>query len=127
MIKRQVRRLYSVTNNLQADLPLPLLDDRRLREIVCAYGGVYMLPVLNDIRNQKCYRKLQTAHRYLVANLSQYYDRSTLWDPENGKYENKTRYIYGRLGVKTLETMRCNQRLNYAKRFQNFRQSLHRN
>ena len=70
-----------------SDLPLHLLDDNRLRYIACAYGNVYMLPILKNVKNQQCLRKFKSAHRYLVANITQFLQRSELWDPEQSKFE----------------------------------------
>ena len=58
-LRRQASRLYSIANNIAADLPLHLLDDSRLRKLASAYGNVYMLPLLQDSTAQSL-QKLKT-------------------------------------------------------------------
>ena len=82
-----------------------------------AYGGIYMLPVLTS-STQAVFKELKTAHRYLVAELTQYYQRSPEhWDPQNGKYERGNRYMYGRLKIRAVDTMLCNQIFRFQRRF----------
>ena len=120
MIRRQACRLYALTNNIKAEIPLDLLEDEMLRKLTYAYGGVYMLPVLNS-STQAVLKELKTAHRYLVAELTQYYQRSPEhWDPQNGKYERGNRYMYGRLQVRTVDSMISNQLYRFQTRFHSY-------
>ena len=117
MIRRQACRLYALTNNIKTEIPLDLLEDDMLRKMTYAYGGVYMLPVLNS-STQAVLKELKTAHRYLVAELTQYYQRSPEhWDPQNGKYERSNRYMYGRLQIRTIDNMMSNQIYRFQDRF----------
>lgn len=123
-ILRQARRLYAITNNILADLPLHLLDNSRLRKIATAYSNVYLLPVLSD-STHKSWQKLKTAHRYFVANVTQFYKRAkSYWNPDLGIYNAKNRYIYGRLRVPTLDTMVFNQKFRFSQRFSKYISSI---
>ena len=117
MIRRQACRLYALTNNIKTEIPLDLLEDDMLRKMTYAYGGIYMLPVLTS-STQAVFKELKTAHRYLVAELTQYYQRSPEhWDPLNGKYERGNRYMYGRLKIRAVDTMLSNQIFRFQRRF----------
>ena len=119
-IERQSRRLYALANNISSALPLNLLGDNRLKSLASAYGGIYMLPVFTSY-TKKIFSKLSTAHRYFVAKITQFYNRDPdHWDPDNNVYEAKNRHIYGRLRIKTFDTMCSNQRINFMNRYDSF-------
>ena len=123
-IERQSSRLYALANNISSALPLNLLDDRRLKSLASAYGNIYMLPIFTNY-TKKILGKLTTAHRYFVAKITQFYERDPIhWDPDNGVYESKNRHIYGRLRVKTFDTMFSNQKLNFNIRYDSFLKSV---
>jgi len=117
MIRRQAQRLYALTNNFQRELPLHLLNKERLRAIVCSYGGIYMLPVIQNPSSQAILKKLKKAHRFFVANISQFYSRSPHWDPDNKIFEAYDRYIYGEIRSKTFATMLHNQKMQFGIRY----------
>ena len=124
MLRRQAKRLFAVTNNILADLPLYLLCDSRLRKITTAYSNVYMLPVLRD-SSHLAWKKLKSAHRYLVANLTQFYKRCpTHWNKTLKIFNPKNRYIYGRLRIPTLDTMLYNQSIRFSARYAKFTTSI---
>ena len=125
-LRRQASRLYAIANNLAADLPLYLLDDSRLRKLACAYGNVYMLPLLTDSTAQS-YQKLKTAHRYFITTITQYKKRETEnWDTIKNIPRPENRFIYGRLRIPTLETMKHNQALGFSQRFNSYVSTLRR-
>ena len=103
-IEHQARRLYAITNGIKRSIPLRLLDDGRLRKIICAYGGIYMLGAL-DVYITSCWQKLKNAHRYLAEVVSQYRERSPHYDPGNGLWVRRDTYIYGRLELQKLEQL----------------------
>jgi len=111
---------------LAADLPLDLLDDSRLRKLACAYGNVYLLPILTD-STAESYQKLKTAHRYFTTLVTQYRHRETEnWDLAKNIPRPENRFIYGRLRIPTLETMRSNQTIGLQKRFSDFKEIVRR-
>ena len=125
MIRKQCRRLYCLSNNLQRSLPLHLLSNSRLKKIVCAYGNIYMLPILDNPSTLKLSSKLKTAHRDFVMYLTLFKERNPdLWDPDKGLFNNKSRYVYGRLSINSFDTMVNNQQFSFNKRFLGFLSSI---
>ena len=123
-IERQARRLYALANNIDSALPLNLLDDKRLKDIACAYGNIYMLPVFTKY-TKAILSKLSTAHRYFIMKITQFKNRDPEhWDPDNRIYEARNRFIYGRLKIKTFDTMLINQQVKFAKRYDSFLESI---
>jgi hypothetical protein len=125
MINKQCRRLYCISNNLQRSLPLHLLSNSRLKKLVCAYGNIYMLPLLNNTSTLKIQAKLKKAHRDFVMYVTLFKERNPdLWDPNRGLFNDKSRFVYGNLSIKSFDTMVCNQKLNFNERFLGFVSSL---
>ena len=121
MINRQCRRLYCISNNLQRSLPLHLLSNKRLKKIACAYGNIYMLPILDNPSTMKIQSKLKTAHRDFVMYMTLFKERNPdFWDPDRGLFMNNSRYVYGNLNIKSFDTMVSNQRLKFCARFEEF-------
>ena len=116
MILRQAQRLYAIGNNLKRSLPLELVEDHMLRQIACAYGGVYLLPVLHN-STKVVFQRLRAAHRHFVMLITQYKERSPNWDVTNRNFEASNRSVYGRLNVKTLDNMRLDQTDKFVHRF----------
>ena len=134
-IKRQSTRINALTNNLKNSLPLNLLDDTMLRKLTLAYSNIYLLPLLRHC-TKATFQQIRKSHRYMVAELTQYYQRSKLsygkrtyldlngetqtfphWDPDNGKYERGNRYMYGRIRIPTVNTMMMNQAQSFETRY----------
>ena len=90
-----------MTNGIKRSIPLRLLDDGRLRKIICAYGGIYMLGALDSYITSS-WQKLKNAHRYLAEVISQYRERSPMYDPAGGLWVRRDTYIYGRLNLEKL-------------------------
>lgn len=94
-IDRLVTRLNTLSHSLSNNLPLELLDEKRLSEIINAYGVNYLLPVL-DTYNKKAFSKLTTAHRNFVIKIAQIKKRYPhIWNKENNIYNIPNRYVYG--------------------------------
>ena len=53
----------------------------------------------------KSFQKLKNAHRYLAEVVSQYRERSPLYDPGSGLWVRRDTYIYGRLNLDKLEQL----------------------
>jgi len=117
-IERQAQRLYALANNLSSGLPLHLLDDHRLKKLASAYANVYLLPILEF--RPKILVKLRKAHSFLIQRVTQWKEREdrAIYNPEQGKKTIRNRYVYGRLRIKTLETMIHNQRIGFAQRYE---------
>ena len=134
-IKRQSIRINALTNNLKHTLPLNLLDDSMLRKLTLAYGNIFLLPLLRH-STKETFQQIRKSHRYMVAELTQYYQRSKLsygtrtfidsngqhqnfphWDPENQQYERGNRFMYGRIRILTINVMMTNQAKSFETRY----------
>ena len=70
-------------------------------------------------------QKLKTAHRYFTTVVTQYRKRDKVnWNEDSGVLNPQNRYIYGRLRVPTLDTMRHNQSISFSDRFTEYRRSM---
>jgi hypothetical protein len=118
-IRRQSNRLYAVTNNIKRSIPLRLLDDSRLRKIICAYGCIYMLGAMDNY-TKKVWQKLKNAHRYHTELISQFRERSEHWNPEDSVFERKDRHIYGRLDLDKLELLRDKMERGLSDRYKQY-------
>ena len=84
---------------------------------------VYMLEVLDKYSKDQ-FQKLKNAHRYLTERISQFRERSDHWDPDNGVFDRKDRYIYGRLRLEKFVNQKDLQTLSFDVRFNNYLLSL---
>jgi hypothetical protein len=120
MIQRQTRRLNALKNNISTQIPLDLLVDQRLREIACAYSGIYCLSIFDNY-TVKTWSKLKAAHGRMIGEFTQFKDRDKVhWDPENGLFDNRNRIVYGRLRIKTFDTMVNNIKVGFENRFEEY-------
>ena len=118
-MKRQARRLYSLYHNLNAQIELDLLPDDILRSLTSAYSNIYLLPILDNYRKSSL-KQLSKAHRFFVANLTRYYKRSALWNPEKGLFDQSNTSIYGRLGIPKFSVQMENQKSKFQTRYENY-------
>ena len=103
MINYQSRRLYALTNNISRSIPLHLLDDSRLRKIICAYTNIFMFAILGNC-TKALWQKLKTAHRFSVMTFSQFKFRDKKnWDPDHNIYCSSNHNVYGRLNLKLFD------------------------
>lgn len=115
-IDRLVTRLNTLSHSLSNNLPLDLLDEKRLSEIINAYGGNYLLPVL-DTYTKKAFSKLTTAHRNFVIKIAQIKKRYPhIWNKENNIYNIPNRYVYGIANTKQVQTAKEGQQIRFDRR-----------
>ena len=99
MIARQARRLYAITNNLDKSLPLELLGPSRLNSLCRAYGGIYMMSIIETVPKTQ-FAKLRKAHRYMVETLTQTRQRCPEWyDKDQVVWQNTNTNIYNRAQI----------------------------
>lgn len=114
MIDRLVTRLNSCGHALKLGLPLDLLEVPRLTSLANAYGGIYLLPVL-DKYTARQFAKLTTAHRNFSLKVSQIREKDPNWDPENGIFRVFTNSeLYEYLGTKQVHQMYESQLENFS-------------
>ena len=118
-ILNQSNRLYAITNNIANTIPIWLLEDSRLRKIISAYGGIYMLEIIDKCTKEQL-QKLKNAHRYLTERISQFRERSSHWNPDKGVFDRKDRFIYGRLRLEKFQKFRETNTLSFDKRYSDY-------
>ena len=118
-ILNQSNRLYAITNNIANTIPIWLLEDSRLRKIISAYGGIYMLEIIDKCTKEQL-QKLKNAHRYLTERISQFRERSSHWNPDKGVFDRKDRFIYGRLRLEKFQKFREVNTLSFDKRYSDY-------
>ena len=90
----------------------------RLKSLASAYGGVYLLPVLDNY-TEKYYSKLKTAHRNFTLKLSQIREKDPNWDPEKGLFRVFTNTeLYDYIGTKQVAEMQEEQSENFNLQYQ---------
>ena len=120
MINYQAKRLYALTNNICRGIPLHLLDDSRLRKIICAYTNIYMLPIFDNC-TKATWQKLKTAHRYSVMTISQFKFRDKKnWDPDHDIFCATNHNIYGRLNLKLFDTRHIELKEKFKSRYMKY-------
>lgn len=118
MIDRLACRLNSCGHALKLGLPLDLLEKPRLKSLANAYGGVYLLPVL-DSYSQKYFQKLTTAHRNFTLKVSQIREKDPGWNPEEGIFRVFTNTeLYQYLDTKQVSEMQEEQCENFNLQYQ---------
>lgn len=123
-IDRLITRLNTLNHSLANNIPLELLDEKRLSELINAYGGSYLLPVLDNY-TEKALSKLSTAHRNFVIKIAQIKQRHPqLWDKEKGIYNIPNKYVYGIANTQQVRTAMDGQRQHFEARYQEFLDSV---
>jgi hypothetical protein len=123
MISRQARRLNCLTNAMSRSLPLKLICEGRLKQLVRAYGSVYMLGTLDTYFDYEI-RSLIKAHSYFTAVVSQYFHRSPKWDKSKNLFDNTNTSIYGAIDMVKFKDQIPRVKSSFAERYLKYYQEI---
>ena len=76
-IQTQTCRIYCATNRILDNIRPRFLDRKTKRALINAFGCIYLVGTFNNF-TQKSWRALQSAHRYLVRNITGMFCRGNM-------------------------------------------------